>query len=105
MKVEPRKGKFTGSRVTPADRIMAELPDVYYRLSEVSKMVGVSEKTLRRQINSPDTTAPSAQVTHGGMQMYLYTPQDVEELRRYYRKEPHAHNPQGGVSPSRAGGG
>ena len=75
-------------QVAPVDRMMAELDGTYYRLSEVSDLVGVSVKTLRRLIRKGHTTAPSKILTHGGMQMYLYTPKDVEEIKEYYRKKP-----------------
>lgn len=87
MKPEPRVGTFSGPPSTPADRIMAELPGVYYRLTEVAAMLNVSESTLRRHIRKGVSKAPSQQIVHGGMRMYLYTPDDVEELRRLFGKE------------------
>ena len=88
MKPEPRKGAFKSDSVTPVDRVMAELPGVYYRLSEVAEIVGVHHKTVRRLIRRGVTKAPSEQITRGGMRMYLYTPKDVEELKAYYKKGP-----------------
>ena len=48
-------------------------------------MVGKSENTLRRLIRKGKTKAPSFQLTRGGMQMYLYTSDDVQEIKDYYR--------------------
>lgn len=83
-----RKGSFKMETVTPVDRVMAELPGVYYRLSEVAEMVGVHHKTLRRLIRKGVTKAPSKQFTRGGMRMYLYTPEDIEELKEHFKKGP-----------------
>lgn len=86
MKLEPRKGRFSREQPTPVDRIMADLPGVYYRLSEVGLMLNVSNTTLRRLLKKEEITAPSKIVTRGGLRMYLYTPEDVEELRKYFGK-------------------
>lgn len=88
--LEKREGAIGGDhrQPSPADRIMADLPGVFYKLSEVAQMLNLSEVTLRRLIRKGVTKAPSHTLRHGGMQMYLYTPEDVEELRRYYQKEP-----------------
>lgn len=88
--LEKREGTFDhdSRKPTPVDRLMADLPGVFYKLSEVAQMLGLSEVTLRRLIRKGVTTAPSHTLRHGGMQMYLYTPEDVEELRRYYQREP-----------------
>lgn len=89
--LQPRDGKvFERDVVSPADRIMAELPGTYYRLTEVAELLRLSPKTLRRAIHKGVHTAPSHQVTIGGMQMYLYTPEDIDELKEYYKKEPRA---------------
>ena len=86
-KPEPRRGSFADpEKISPAEKIMAELPGTYYRLAEVSKIIGVSPKTLRRLIHSGRTKAPSQQISVGGMKMYLYTPEDIQELKNYYGK-------------------
>ena len=85
---EPRVGVFEKTKQpSSADHIMAKLPGTYYRLTEVAEILGLSVRTLRRLIPKGHTKAPSKQITVGGMKMYLYTPEDVQEIRDYYRIE------------------
>lgn len=83
MKPKKREGRFD-TKPTPVDRIMASLDGTYYRLSEVAKMVNRSPNTVRRTIGKPGIHAPSYQVKQGGLEIYLYTPDDVEELRKHF---------------------
>lgn len=77
-----REGKISHpNKITPADRIMAEVGGDYLRLSEVAEYLGVSTKTMRRWIGKKGVKAPSYVIEHGGMTMYVYTPEDVKELR------------------------
>jgi len=83
MKPTKREGKFD-RKPTPVDRLMANLDGTYYRISEVAKMLDKSSHTVRRTIGKPGIHAPSYQVKQGGLEIYLYTPEDVEELREHF---------------------
>lgn len=83
MKPTKREGKFE-RKATPVDRLMADLDGTYYRISEVAKMLDKSPHTVRRHIGKPGLKAPSYQIKQGGLEIYLYTPDDVEELRKYF---------------------
>lgn len=88
MQPTPRDGSFKESkRISPVDRIMAELDGTYYRLSEVAKILNRSPGTIRRHIGRPGLKAPSYQIERGKLQIYLYTPQDIEELKGYFGED------------------
>ena len=71
--------------VPPADRLLSDLDGTYYKLTEVGKLVGVSESRLRRLIRNTSVTAPSRQIWQGGMKVFLYSPEDVEEVREHFK--------------------
>lgn len=70
--------------VSPADRLISSLEGTYFKLTEVADLLGKSEITLRRLIKKNVVKAPSFQIRQGENLYYLYTPDDVEELRKYY---------------------
>ena len=69
--------------------IVNRLGGEYYTTSEVANILGVSQGTLRRWYRSPSLghKAPSKKLTRGKMVIYLYTPEDLEELRKYISGE------------------
>jgi hypothetical protein len=71
--------------ITPVDRKLADLPPgKYYKLSEVKEILGVSEAWMRRRLKNPNLKAPSMVMPMGeSAGVYLYTQEDIEELRRY----------------------
>jgi predicted DNA-binding transcriptional regulator AlpA len=81
--VEPRAKTPPGDRVSPADRLIADLPEPYYKLTEVARMLGVSTTTMRRLIKNPMVTAPRKQMRQGSMIVYLYDDLDIEEIKQY----------------------
>lgn len=88
MKPQPREqgATFTSARPTPAEKYIADLDGEYYRLSEVADLVGVSPGTLRRLIKSPKkkVKAPSYEGHLGRMPIYVFSRDDLEEIRAYY---------------------
>lgn len=75
-------------RVSPPDRLISQLDGVYFKLGEAAQLVNRSPITLRRLIRKNLLKAPSYQVRQGANFYYLYTPDDIEELKRYYRSMP-----------------
>lgn len=77
---------FTSKRPTPARRYIDSLDGEYYLLSEAAAMVGISQQTLRRLIRRADKTvrAPSYKGHQGKMEIYIFSAEDIEELKEYY---------------------
>lgn len=96
MKPQPRKKgeTFTSNRVTPAEKYVRELEGEYYLLSEVAEKVGVAPGTLRRLIKSPTkkVNAPSFVGHQGAMPLYIFSKDDLEEIRTYYATRYHGFN-------------
>ena len=90
MKPQPREEgqTFTSDRLTPAEMYINQLDGEYYRLSEVAEQVGISPQTLRRLIKSPKkkVNAPSYVGHQGNMPIYVFSKEDLEEIRDYYQK-------------------
>lgn len=73
-------------RKSPADQLLEDLGDEYKKLTEVAKEVGVHAETLRRLCRSDKVNAPSKAIKQGGMLMYLFTKEDVQEVADYFNK-------------------
>jgi hypothetical protein len=90
---QPRKRKkgesFHTDRATPAETYVRNLPGVNYLLSEVAEIVGLNSHTIRRLIkaNPPRVKAPSYVGQLGKQQIYIFTEEDVEEIRSYYARK------------------
>lgn len=84
--VEPREEAARSDKVSPADRLVSNLEGTYYKLTEAAKIVGVSPTTLRRLMKLPNTgvKAPSFQIVQGEMLVYLFTEDDIAELKRHF---------------------
>lgn len=63
---------------------MASLEGDYYMVSDVAKILDKSPITIRRAMYDKKVKAPSKQVKQGGMTVYLYTAEDIEELRKHF---------------------
>jgi hypothetical protein len=72
---------------SPADRLISSLDGTFYKLSEAAQLVGRSDITLRRLIHKKKVKAPSYQIRQGSSKYYLFTPEDIEELKSYYGKQ------------------
>lgn len=84
--VEPRGEIEQEPVVSPADRLVSNLEGTFYKLTEAAEILEVSPTTLRRLMRRPDTglKAPSYQITQGNMKVYLYSQDDINELRVYF---------------------
>lgn len=84
--VEPRGEIEQESIVSPADRLVSNLDGTFYKLTEAAELLDVSPTTLRRLMRKPNTglKAPSYQITQGSMKVYLYSVDDLNELRVYF---------------------
>jgi hypothetical protein len=51
--------------------------------SQVAVEVGCSVEMVRKLQKNPDLKAPSFEVPYGRNKIYLYTPEDVEEIRQH----------------------
>lgn len=71
-------------RVDPATRFVRSLPGDYFLLREAAEATGVSQFTLRKMIadDIPGCT-PSKYAMFGKIKIYLYTRQDIENIRKY----------------------
>jgi hypothetical protein len=54
--------------------------------SQVAEELGVSVQLVRKLRTSGDFKAPSLEVPFGKNKIFLYTPEDVEELRAYVQR-------------------
>lgn len=62
-------------------RFVRSLTGTYYRVSEVSQIIGVSGQTIRKKMRQDDAWAPSFTAHMGKVQIYLYTPEDLDRLK------------------------
>jgi len=69
---------------SPADKLISSLDGTYFKLSEVATLIGRSDVTIRRLIRKKLIKAPSYQIRQGKSYYYLFTPEDVQELKDYY---------------------
>jgi len=72
------------TRQAPASRILEQLEGEYFSMRQTAEMVGVHIETLRRLCRTPRVKAPSKATRQGKMVIYLFTPEDVEEVRQYF---------------------
>lgn len=55
--------------------------------AQVARELGVSIVTVRKLMTVPELNAPSYIADWGKRQIYIYTPEDVAELRAYLAKQ------------------
>lgn len=85
-RVRPRQRHRRSAQRSPIDLAIARLDGTYYKMSEAAKLVGVSQITLRRLLDNEDVKAPSEELVMGKAVTYLYTPEDIRELKEHFRK-------------------
>jgi hypothetical protein len=91
--MEKPKRRKAGESFTRADRVppaiayVRSLDGEFYLLSEVAEQVGVSQGTLRKLVHAdpPKVSAPSYMGNQGDMNIYLFTPEDVTEIKAYFK--------------------
>lgn len=74
-------------KVGPAKAYLDSLGIGAKSLLEVARELGVSANTLRKLLGDPELNAPSYIADWGARQIYVYTPDDVAELKAYFAKQ------------------
>lgn len=72
------------SRTSPAQRIIDSLDGEFYTMRQAAEMCGVHIETMRRVCRTPRVKAPSKATKSGKMVIYLFTPDDIEEVQNYF---------------------
>lgn len=70
--------------VSPAARLVSSLDGQYYLLSEVADILKKDQMTIRRAMYKGRVKAPTYEAWEGKMKVYLYTTDDIAELRDYF---------------------
>lgn len=83
-KVYDAKDVQAESRTSPAQRIIDSLGGEYLTMRQTAELVGVHIETLRRLCRTPRVNAPSKATKSGKLVIYLFTPEDVEEVQAYF---------------------
>jgi hypothetical protein len=87
-----KKAKKTAKTVvpehdTPVHRFVAQIQDntgiAYLTTREVAETLGVSTQWIRKIQRGTLLDVPSMAVQFGQMQVYLYSPADVDKIRNY----------------------
>lgn len=73
----------TKVHVSPVARLLESLDGTYYTTGQVAKMIGCSQATVRTLIKNDRVKAPSKVAVRGQGYVYLFTPEDVEEVRDF----------------------
>lgn len=73
--------------VDPATRFVRSLPGNYFLLREAAEAVGVSQFTLRKFISEDiEGLVPSKYAMMGKVKIYLYTREDIENIRLHLKE-------------------
>lgn len=72
------------SRTSPAQRIINKLDGDYLTMRQTAELCGVHIETLRRLCRTERVKAPSKATKQGKLVIYLFTPEDVEEVLDYF---------------------
>jgi hypothetical protein len=78
------KNVQTQTRQSPAARILESLDGEYYSMRQTAEMCDVHIETLRRLCRTSRVNAPSKATRIGKLVIYLFTPEDVEEVKAYF---------------------
>lgn len=82
--VVARRENHPHGGASPAARLVSSLDGQYYLVTEVAKILGKDPMTIRRAMYNKKVSAPSYEVKQGSMKVYLYTPEDIQELRDHF---------------------
>jgi len=74
------------TRISPAQRIIDSLDGDFKTMRQTAELVGVHIETLRRLCRTPRVKAPSKATKQGKLVIYLFTPEDVEEVKAYFNQ-------------------
>lgn len=85
LEVRPRIREGDGkTRVSPVDRMLAAQDGEFYKLTDAAALIGVAPITLRRLLKREEIKAPTYEAQMGAIHVYLYTPDDINELKAYF---------------------
>ena len=90
MKIVDSKEIRRNTRKAPATRMIEALPDGYLTARDVAEKFKVNIETIRRLARKKDASgrdqfkAPSKAAKSGDLVIWVYTPEDVEELAEYF---------------------
>jgi Helix-turn-helix domain len=68
-------------------------------LREAAEMLGISTQTLRKTVHMKELKAPSFWVMFGQLKIYLYTREDVEEVRAWLKAREEIYETGSGPQP------
>lgn len=80
-------------RKAPATRMIEQIPDGLFTARDLSELFDVNIETIRRLARAKDAdgndrfTAPSKAAKQGELIIWVYTPDDVEEMAEYFGKK------------------
>lgn len=72
---------------SPAQSIVDSLGMHALTANQVAKTLGVSIGKIRKLMDVESIEAPSYEIPFGNSKIYIYTPEDVDELRAYLIRE------------------
>jgi hypothetical protein len=78
----------------PATRMIEQIPEGLFTARQVAEKFGVNIETIRRLGRAKDANgkprfkAPSKAAKNGELIVWVYTPEDVEELAEYFGERP-----------------
>ncbi len=73
-------------RMSPADRMVAALDGRFYTIRRASEIIGVNRETMRRALKTDALDAPSKVLTHGKMEVWLLTDEDLLEVAEHFNR-------------------
>lgn len=74
-------------KIGPARAYLDSLGIGAKSMAEVARMLGVSVRTMRELLEVEELSAPSYVADWGQRTIYVYTPEDVAELRAHLAKQ------------------
>jgi hypothetical protein len=90
MKIVDAKDVKRQTRTSPATRMIEKIPDGLYTARDMAERFDVNIETIRRLARAKDETgkdkfkAPSKAAKNGELIIWVYTPEDVDELAEYF---------------------
>lgn len=88
-----KKPKVETPRESPVMKYVRNLEGgPYLTAIEVAKEVGVSVQAIRKYAKSSDLKAPSKYAPFGNLKIYLYTQEDVQEIKDYLSGRQQVHS-------------
>ena len=90
---DARDAEVKKKRKSPAQVILDSLEGDFKTMREVAELMGVHTETMRRLCRATNADgskkiqAPTKAVRSGDMTIYLFTPEDVQEVQEYFERK------------------